>query len=365
MTGKQWLTIEDWLECGIPLCPLDIKHEGRLEKSSNNYMQVVFSESRLGGDSLAGGNTQESTHFFMFPEMLAVLLYVEALEDNESLHIENVRQISTIINLKQKGLYEQIGEPRNTSLCCIDPEDYSQFPHHQFEEDNILRELNKCLLAFRQNTTCPTIVPREKKIKEVPQTSSSSSEHYNRLSPIGEVSTPSSPDASTTIFIRQATCSTKKSSCDSQRLEQDIDKRRSWLVPGDIPGLVSGPVASGRRGRFIILGSSGECLPVSRKSISQCGSRYSSCNSSSDEFHSAKGSSSECGDEEDDDDISEDEGYDKRYSKELDTPERRNTFAQKLKDALQSSSICTESTDESYAVGISVAGSNTGDQDIR
>lgn len=41
----------------------------------------------------------------------------------------------------------------------MDAENYSEFPDSQFEEDNVLRELNKCLLAFRQNTTCP-IIPK-------------------------------------------------------------------------------------------------------------------------------------------------------------------------------------------------------------
>lgn len=55
---------------------------------------------------------------------------------------------------------------------------------------------------------------------------------------------------------------------------------------------ILGPTASGRRGRFIVLGSSGECLPVSRlsakrqsfaKSITvrvDSNSIYSSCQSS-------------------------------------------------------------------------------------
>lgn len=41
----------------------------------------------------------------------------------------------------------------------MDAENYSNYPESQFEEDNVLRELNKCLLAFRQNTTCP-ILPK-------------------------------------------------------------------------------------------------------------------------------------------------------------------------------------------------------------
>lgn len=71
-------------------------------------------------------------------------------------------------------------------------------------------------------------------------------------------------------------------------------RRRSWLSPSPTPsGLVSGPTASGRRGRFIVLGSSGEHLPVNRKyKLSETStSQFSSCNSSLEEYHSAKGSS--------------------------------------------------------------------------
>lgn len=49
-----------------------------------------------------------------------------------------------------------------------------------------------------------------------------------------------------------------------------------------------------RRGRFIVLGSSGECLPVTRSTAGiqdeQEDSLYSSCNSSDDEYHSANDS---------------------------------------------------------------------------
>lgn len=60
--GKQWLTIEDWLECNVPLCPLDIKHEGRIDRSHENIVQTVFASSRLGGDLFSDGWSQVSAH---------------------------------------------------------------------------------------------------------------------------------------------------------------------------------------------------------------------------------------------------------------------------------------------------------------
>lgn len=146
-----------------------------------------------------------------------------------------------------------------------------------------------------------------------------------------------------------------------------------------------------KRNRFIVLGSSGEVLPVTRKSLGQM-SVYSSCNSqSTDSFHSAKDTIDEdlgmyviflinrlyyktrnlyiiiCCDEEE-----EEQKLSKRYSTQLDTPERRGTFAQRLRDALKrettatgAASLNTSFGESSYAVGISVSGSHVCDQDIK
>lgn len=57
-SGKQWLTIEDWLECAIPLCALEVKHEGRIERSPDNVVQTIFASARLGGDFLSNGWSQ-------------------------------------------------------------------------------------------------------------------------------------------------------------------------------------------------------------------------------------------------------------------------------------------------------------------
>ena len=37
-------------------------------------------------------------------------------------------------------------------MCLIDAEDYSDLPIRQYEEDNVLRELNKCYLGFQQES---------------------------------------------------------------------------------------------------------------------------------------------------------------------------------------------------------------------
>lgn len=59
MTSKQWLTIEDWLECTLPLCKLLVRHEGRPERCENeDALRVCFASSRIGGDALIDGESQ-------------------------------------------------------------------------------------------------------------------------------------------------------------------------------------------------------------------------------------------------------------------------------------------------------------------
>lgn len=62
----------------------------------------------------------------------------------------------------------------------------------------------------------------------------------------------------------------------------------------------------------------------------------------------------------------------RRYSDQLDTPQRRGVFAKCLKDALKRESTATSSqssnnssTESSYAVGINVAGSHVGDEEFK
>lgn len=58
MHSKEWLTIDDWLECGLRLCPLQIKHESRLENSDPANLMVCFASTKIGGQVLGTGCSQ-------------------------------------------------------------------------------------------------------------------------------------------------------------------------------------------------------------------------------------------------------------------------------------------------------------------
>lgn len=182
MSSKQWLTIEDWLECKLPLCQMDVKHESRLENSPQTIAQIIFAQSAIASTVLLNGTNQESTLIITHPELLIILLFVERLEDNEVLLVENVMQMTRIIDIKQKAIVERLSPPKiKSTMICMDAEDYHTFPITQFEEDNTLRELNKCLLAFRQNT----FTPMSSKLLRILSSHSRDQRGGGRLSPIG------------------------------------------------------------------------------------------------------------------------------------------------------------------------------------
>lgn len=70
------------------------------------------------------------------------------------------------------------------------------------------------------------------------------------------------------------------------QVKLEIEKSLSQMSHANNETLINN-----RRGRFIVLGSSGECLPVNRHPLKQESSgSYTSCESSEEEFHSAKNS---------------------------------------------------------------------------
>lgn len=66
MTGIEWLTIDDWLECSLPLCPLIVKHESRTENADPNNLFVCFSSKKLGARTLIDGSSKVNFGLFNY-----------------------------------------------------------------------------------------------------------------------------------------------------------------------------------------------------------------------------------------------------------------------------------------------------------
>ncbi|XP_046652893.1 uncharacterized protein LOC124343574 isoform X2 [Daphnia pulicaria] len=242
MSGREWCTLEEWLQCRRPLCPLVVRHDGRVEypsptsssdlspsSLSNNInnnrptvgqsteppagIRVCFASRRIGGTFLDDGTSQECAAFSSHPELLSLLPYVESLEDNEAITASGLCTYSIIHDLKNKAVFDAAAAAgqqtattkattttpiqqvtlTQTPMCLIDAEDYSDLPIRQYEEDNVLRELNKAYLGFSQHYPDAAAAGLE---QQQPQ-----EQLQQRLPPVGASrdSSPSSRQASTII----------------------------------------------------------------------------------------------------------------------------------------------------------------------
>lgn len=373
-----------------------MKHEGRIESSRESIAQVIFTRSSIGSKVLLDGTSQESTILITHPELLILILFAENLEDNETLLAENIMQISRLIDPKNKAIIEKLEKPKmKSTMICMDAESYETFPPSQYEEDNCLRELNKCLLAFRQNTCASMSSKLLRILSSNSHSRGGDGGRSGRLSPIGEscTTTPGkgSLDCSTKIFIEPVspTASHSTATFGSQIDDDEANRRRNWLnLPANKLRSQNSvendklSVEDRRRGRFIVLGSSGECLPVNRefpspRNTTKAAQFFAGDSDDEDDeiFYSARNSmNSE--DSHENEDSKHDDFFDhQRYSVELETPENRFRFAQHLKDALKLENGYSESTEDcsiededfsdSYAVDINVEGSRIHDEKIK
>lgn len=65
--------------------------------------------------------------FSLFPELIAILLYVEALEDNEVVFVENVRQFNRILTDSNKRPYlESLDQPKKVRNYSINKLSFTQ-----------------------------------------------------------------------------------------------------------------------------------------------------------------------------------------------------------------------------------------------
>ena len=63
MSGREWCTLDEWLQCRLPLCPLVVRHEGRLEAQEANAgaaaVRVCFASAKIGGAFLGDDATSQ------------------------------------------------------------------------------------------------------------------------------------------------------------------------------------------------------------------------------------------------------------------------------------------------------------------
>ncbi|XP_041350865.1 uncharacterized protein LOC121369852 [Gigantopelta aegis] len=154
---KRLPTLEDLRTSTVALCPVPVYRYGNLEDIRSDGIQVDFANRYIGGGVLGRGKVQEEIRFCECPELIASLLFMESMEENEAIVMSGFEQFSShygyAADLEYGGDFVDPAERDSennlkTILCAIDAINYNGCSKWQYELHSILREVNKALVGF-------------------------------------------------------------------------------------------------------------------------------------------------------------------------------------------------------------------------
>jgi hypothetical protein len=137
------------------LCPITVLQEGCIEDDGRDCLQVDFANRLLGGGALGDGCVQEEIRFMINPELIAGMLFMPAMADNESIEIVGAERYSTHEGYGPtfcfKGDFHDLTLQdtwgrRQTRIIAIDALDLPG--ENQFHSMPMLRELKKAYCGF-------------------------------------------------------------------------------------------------------------------------------------------------------------------------------------------------------------------------
>ncbi|XP_029636415.1 poly(ADP-ribose) glycohydrolase isoform X1 [Octopus sinensis] len=132
---------------------------GTIEDNGAGFLEVDFANKKIGGGVLTRGCVQEEIRFVICPELLISRLFTECLEKEECLIVKGFERFSAYSGYASTFLWKgdfQDKTVRNSwgrhvsQLSCIDAMVVSNYKN-QFQQQNIIRELNKAYCGFHDH----------------------------------------------------------------------------------------------------------------------------------------------------------------------------------------------------------------------
>ncbi|XVE76664.1 hypothetical protein DITRI_Ditri12bG0192200 [Diplodiscus trichospermus] len=144
-----------WTKSTIPLCPFQVHSLGLIEDQSTEAHEVDFANKYLGGGALHRGCVQEEIRFMINPELIAGMLFLPSMEENEAIEIVGVERFSNYTgyasSFRFSGDYvdkrsiDFLGR-RKTRIVAIDA--LCSPGMKQYKLKYLLRETNKAFCGF-------------------------------------------------------------------------------------------------------------------------------------------------------------------------------------------------------------------------
>lgn len=146
---------EFWGKSLLPLSPFEVCRSGLIEDHLGGALEVDFANKFLGGGALRRGCVQEEIRFMIYPELIAGMLFLPSMSDNEAIEIVGAERYSDYTGYSStfhfsgdyvdKSEMDSIGRHK-TRIVAIDA--VCRPGKRQYEVDFLLREMNKAFCGF-------------------------------------------------------------------------------------------------------------------------------------------------------------------------------------------------------------------------
>ncbi|XP_027167124.1 poly(ADP-ribose) glycohydrolase 1-like [Coffea eugenioides] len=144
-----------WNKSDLPLCPFEVQRSGLIEDQVREALEVDFANQYLGGGALHRGCVQEEIRFMINPELVAGMLFLPSMADNEAIEVVGTERFSNYTgyasSFRFSGDYvdhkdtDSLGR-RKTRIIAIDA--LCSPGMRQYGSECLLREINKAFCGF-------------------------------------------------------------------------------------------------------------------------------------------------------------------------------------------------------------------------
>ncbi|KAL3583321.1 hypothetical protein D5086_014382 [Populus alba] len=150
-----------WIKSVVSLCTLEVHSSGFIEDQSSGALEVDFANKYLGGGALHRGCVQEEIRFMINPELIAGMLFLPCMEDNEAIEIVGAERFSNYTGYASSFRFSgdhvdkrdvDSFRRRRTRIVAIDA--LCNAGMEQYKLEYLLRETNKAFCGFLDQSKC-------------------------------------------------------------------------------------------------------------------------------------------------------------------------------------------------------------------
>ncbi|CAH8320107.1 unnamed protein product [Eruca vesicaria subsp. sativa] len=144
-----------WAKSITPLCSVEVHTTGGIEDQPGEALEVEFADEYFGGLTLRHGCLQEEIRFMMNPELIAGMLFLPRMDENEAIEIVGAERFTLYTGFGSS--FEFAGDytdskkldsymRRKRRVVAIDA--MPRPGRKQYKPDGLLREVNKAFTGY-------------------------------------------------------------------------------------------------------------------------------------------------------------------------------------------------------------------------